>query len=250
MLRRRGHRVVFIAEESFEGTLAEKGFEERLMRLTPPSDEAEDPGQFWKDFIRDTAPVFRSPRSSSSRASSPRPSRRCATAPATSTSAWSRSSTRSAPTRSSRTTWSPFPPCRRRASPGCESSPATRPSSRMRSSLPLLRLPGRRPLALGRLSRRVRPGARPLQRSFDEFCRERGAPALPDLSSSTSPDLNLWLYPAEVDYPRERGLGDAWHNLESSVRATDAEWLPSRSRARTARSSTSASARSARPTSS
>ncbi|MET0957666.1 MAG: glycosyl transferase, partial [Solirubrobacterales bacterium] len=61
VLRRRGHRVVFIAEESFEGTLAEKGFEERLMRLTPPSEEAEDPGQFWKDFIRDTAPVFRRP---------------------------------------------------------------------------------------------------------------------------------------------------------------------------------------------
>ena len=31
------------------------------MRLTPPSDETEDPGQFWKDFIRDTAPVFRKP---------------------------------------------------------------------------------------------------------------------------------------------------------------------------------------------
>ena len=61
VLRRRGHRVVFIAEESFEGTLAEKGFEERLMRLTPPPEEAEDPGQFWKDFIRDTAPVFRKP---------------------------------------------------------------------------------------------------------------------------------------------------------------------------------------------
>ena len=61
VLRRRGHRVVFIAEESFEGTLAEKGFEERLMRLTPPAGSDEDPGQFWKDFIRDTAPVFRRP---------------------------------------------------------------------------------------------------------------------------------------------------------------------------------------------
>ena len=61
VLRRRGHRVVFIAEESFEGTLAAKGFEERLMRLNPPSEAGEDPGQFWKDFIRDTAPVFRKP---------------------------------------------------------------------------------------------------------------------------------------------------------------------------------------------
>jgi hypothetical protein len=99
VLRSRGHRVVFIAEESFAGTLEAKGFEERLMRLTPPAEEAEeDPGQFWKDFIRDTAPVFAGRRSSSSRGSSRRPSRRCATGPASSTSAWSRSSASSSPT--------------------------------------------------------------------------------------------------------------------------------------------------------
>ena len=61
VLRRRGHRVVFIVEESFAGALEEKGFEERLMRLTPPAEDEEDPGQFWKDFIRETAPVFRKP---------------------------------------------------------------------------------------------------------------------------------------------------------------------------------------------
>jgi UDP:flavonoid glycosyltransferase YjiC (YdhE family) len=61
VLRRRGHRVVFIVEESFAGTLEAQGFEERLMRLTPPPETEEAPGQFWKDFIRDTAPVFRKP---------------------------------------------------------------------------------------------------------------------------------------------------------------------------------------------
>ena len=63
ILRKRGHRVVFIIEESFAGTLEEKGFEERLMRLQPASagEAEEDPGQFWKDFIRDTSPVFRRP---------------------------------------------------------------------------------------------------------------------------------------------------------------------------------------------
>ena len=61
VLRRRGHRVVFIIEESFEGTLEKQGFEERLMRLTPPPEVEEVPGQFWKDFIRETAPVFRRP---------------------------------------------------------------------------------------------------------------------------------------------------------------------------------------------
>src|SRR4051794_26997755 len=59
VLRRRGHRIVFVIEESFAGTLEEKGFEERLMRLSPPPEQEEEPGQFWKDFIRDTAPVFR-----------------------------------------------------------------------------------------------------------------------------------------------------------------------------------------------
>ena len=59
VLRRRGHRVVFVVEESFAGTLEAKGFEERLMRLAPAPAQPEEPGQFWKDFIRDTAPVFR-----------------------------------------------------------------------------------------------------------------------------------------------------------------------------------------------
>ena len=61
VLRERGHRVVFIVEESFAGTLEARGFEERLMRLGPPPAQEEAPGQFWIDFIRDTAPVFRKP---------------------------------------------------------------------------------------------------------------------------------------------------------------------------------------------
>src|SRR5262245_44471141 len=59
VLREHGHRVVFVVEESFAGTLEAKGFEERLMRLGPPPEEPEVPGHFWIDFIRDTAPVFR-----------------------------------------------------------------------------------------------------------------------------------------------------------------------------------------------
>ena len=44
VLRRRGHRVVFVIEESFAGTLAEKGFEEALMRLGPAPEHEEEPG--------------------------------------------------------------------------------------------------------------------------------------------------------------------------------------------------------------
>jgi MGT family glycosyltransferase len=61
VLLERGHRVVFVIEESFAGNLEAQGFEERLMRLGPPPSEPEEPGQFWKEFIRETAPVFRKP---------------------------------------------------------------------------------------------------------------------------------------------------------------------------------------------
>ena len=61
VLRERGHRVVFVLEESFAGSLEAQGFEERLMRLGPAPETEEEPGQFWKDFIRETAPVFRKP---------------------------------------------------------------------------------------------------------------------------------------------------------------------------------------------
>ncbi|MEZ0074051.1 UDP:flavonoid glycosyltransferase YjiC (YdhE family), partial [Planotetraspora sp. GP83] len=64
VLRRRGHRVVFAAEASWKGKLEALGFEEDLVDLAPPAEEEQDAevrdaGQFWKDFIRDTAPEYR-----------------------------------------------------------------------------------------------------------------------------------------------------------------------------------------------
>src|SRR5713226_7929201 len=61
MLRRRGHRVVFAAEASWEGRLEALGFEEDLIDLGPPAAGNADPGQFWKDYIAQTAPEFRKP---------------------------------------------------------------------------------------------------------------------------------------------------------------------------------------------
>ena len=88
-----------------------------------------------------------------------------------------------------------------------------------------------------------------LHADFDAFCRERGAPPLPELEFvHSSPWLNLWIYPDEVDYPRARPLDSNWHNLQASVRTTDAPY-GARSAA-TSPSSTSASARSPRATSS
>ena len=61
--------------------------------------------------------------------------------------------------------------------------------------------------------------------AFSALCQERGAGPLPELEFMyESPWLNLTLYPDEADYARARPLGDSWHNLQSSVRATDAPW--------------------------
>jgi MGT family glycosyltransferase len=66
-----------------------------------------------------------------------------------------------------------------------------------------------------------------MQAEFSEFCVEHGAPPLPQLEFiHESPWLNLYLYPAELDYPRGTRLPATWHNLETSVRATDPAWKP------------------------
>ncbi|MHB1851409.1 MAG: glycosyl transferase, partial [Acidimicrobiales bacterium] len=73
-LRARGHRVVFSSELSWRGRLEALGFEEDLVALAPPADDDADgadraadddasaaAGQFWTDFVKETAPAFRLP---------------------------------------------------------------------------------------------------------------------------------------------------------------------------------------------
>ena len=226
VLRRRGDRVVFIIEESFEGALAEKGFEERLMRLTPPSDEAEDPGQFWKDYIRDTAPVFRRPTIEQLEGFI-------------------------APTFEALCDGARYVDERLveiidevRPDVIVEDNVVSFPALPA-SGLPWVRIVSCNPAEIkdpevppafsgypvadrsgwSDYREEYRRALGPLQQRFDEFCRDRGAPALDELEFiHTSPELNLWLYPSEVDYARAEPLTGGWHNLEASVRATDAAW--------------------------
>ena len=60
-LRARGARCLFVVEESFEGKLARRGFDEALMRLGPAPENPEAVGEGWAEFIRATAPEFRKP---------------------------------------------------------------------------------------------------------------------------------------------------------------------------------------------
>jgi MGT family glycosyltransferase len=228
ILRARGHRVVFIVEESFAGALEAQGFEERLMRLSPPPEEPEVPGQFWKDFIRETAPVFRKPTIE-------------------------QLGDFIAPTFEALVDGARFVDERLHeiiddvepdaiVLDNVVSFPALpasgRPWVRIVSCNPAeIKDPDVPPTFSGypagdrsgwdEFRDEFRRTHADLHASFDAFCRERGAPALPDLEFvHESPYLNLYLYPDEVDYPRARSLDGAWHNLQASVRSSDAAWEP------------------------
>ncbi|HEX5241187.1 MAG TPA: nucleotide disphospho-sugar-binding domain-containing protein [Candidatus Limnocylindrales bacterium] len=227
ILRERGHRVVFIVEESFAGTLEAKGFEERRMRLAPPPAEPEVPGQFWIDFIAETAPVFR-------------------------TSTLEQLQGFIAPTFSALIDGARYVDDRLReiideldpavivednvvAFPALPAS--GRPWVRIASCNPAeIKDPAIPPFSSGypvadrsawpTFLEEVDRTHRELWQGFDAFCRERGAPGLtwpaegPDFIHE-SPWLNLFLYPRDADYRRERPLSPTWHRLESSVRAID-----------------------------
>src|SRR4029079_12958014 len=65
---------------------------------------------------------------------------------------------------------------------------------------------------------------RPTWEAFDAFCREQGTAPLPELEfEHASAVLNLYVYPQVADYTDRRPLDtDRWRRLDSSVRATDA----------------------------
>lgn len=226
VLRRRGHRVVFIVEESFAGTLEAQGFEERLMRLTPPPETEEAPGQFWKDFIRDTAPVFRK-------------------------STKEQLAEFIAPTFQALTDGARYVDYRLLeiidelepdliVEDNVVSFPALlacgRPWARIASCNPTEVKDPEVPPPFSGLPARDRGGweeywvayreaHRAMHTEFSEFCQERGAPPLPaDDFIHESPWLNMYLYPDEIDYRRAYPLGETWHNLQASVRATDPAW--------------------------
>jgi MGT family glycosyltransferase len=226
VLRRRGHRVVFIVEESFAGTLEAQGFEERTMRLNPPPETEEAPGQFWKDFIRETAPVFRKPT-------------------------FEQLAEFIAPTFQALIDGSKYVDARLAEILGelgpdlvVEDNVVTFPAL-FASGAPWARIDSCNPLEIkdpdlppvfsglpsedrsgwGEFWEAYRAAHAEMHADFDQFCRERGAAPLPgDDFIHASPTLNLYLYPQEVDYPRREPLGPTWHNLGASVRATDPDW--------------------------
>jgi len=224
VLRDHGHRVVFVVEESFAGTLEGKGFQEATMRLAPPPEEPEVPGQFWKDFIRDTAPEFRKPTIV-------------------------QLETFLRPTWQALIDGSMYVNDRLASifddlAPDVivednviafASIPASgRPWARIVSCNPcelkdervppvFSGYPTRDPSSWGEFWTEYDRALGPQIAGFDTWLQEHGGPVLPGPRDYMyeSPFLNLYLFPEAVDYRRSRELPPTWHRLDSSVR-TDA----------------------------
>ena len=224
-LKARGHRVVFIIEESFEGTLAARGFEEALMRLGPRPEVEEAPGQFWKDFIRETAPVFRKP-------------------------------TIEQLGEFIQPTWQALLDGSRYVEPRLrEIFAELRPDVIVEDNVPAfpavvtagapwVRIVSCNPLELKDTAlppvfsgypMADRSGwdefraeydrtHREMWGSFDDWVQEQGAPPLADLEFIHTADLNMYLYPQEADYRRSRPLAGDWHRLDSCVRSGDGDF--------------------------
>jgi MGT family glycosyltransferase len=223
VLRDRGHRVVFIVEESFAGNLEAHGFEERLMRLGPPPEVEEEPGRFWKDFIRDTSPVFRKPTIE-------------------------QLSEFIEPTWRALCDGAAYVDDRLRdifeelqpdviVEDNVVGFPAVQHSAR-----PWVRITSCNPLELkdeaippvfsgypaGDRSRwdafreEYRRVIADLHGEFSSLFVERGAPPLPEGEFIHQSEwLNLYLYPAVLDYERGTPLAPTWHRLETCVRRSD-----------------------------
>jgi MGT family glycosyltransferase len=228
ILERRGHRVVFAAEASWKGRLEPLGFEEDLVDLAPPpeGDAEQDAGQFWTDFITETAPEFRRPTIE-------------------------QLATFIEPVWASLIDGATY--CQPqleaildRADPdvivedNVNAFPALlthgAPWVRIMSCNPLeLKDPELPPVFSGypiddrsgwhAFRAEYERTHRDTWERYNAFVVDNGAPPLPDLEFiHESEHLNLSVYPGIADYPRSRPIAPTWHRLESSVRETEEPW--------------------------
>jgi MGT family glycosyltransferase len=228
VLRRRGHRVVFAAEASWKGRLEPLGFEEDLVDLAPPGAGAaagQGAGQFWKDFVRDTAPEFRKPTIEQ-------------------LDTWVRP------------VWEELIGGAQYCQPQlAQIISRTRPDvivednvicfpALVTAGAPFVRIvscnpleakdPGIPPAFSGYPAadparwqvfrdeyERVH---RPAWAAFNAWVTGQGAPPLPDLEFIHPGTVNLYVYPELADYPRAQPLAPSWHRLDSSVRQTEEQF--------------------------
>lgn len=229
-LLKRGHRVVFAAERSWQGKLAALGFEEDLVDLAPApegeegaeGDDEQDAGQFWKDYIKAVSPEFRKTTAEQLET---------VTLPI----------------------WEELANGAKYCEPQLRAIiERVRPDviiednviafpALVTAGVPFVRIMSCNPLEVpgddiapvfSGLAEDDREGwaafraeyertHRPLWTSYDAWVQEQGAPPLPDLEFIHRGDENLYVYPEVLDYTEQRPLDETWHRLDSSVRETE-----------------------------
>ncbi|MGC4110645.1 MAG: glycosyltransferase [Nocardioides sp.] len=228
----RGHRVVFAAERSWTGRLAPYGFVEDLVDLAAPDpdageDAADAAGQFWIDFINETAPEFAKP-TVEQLATFVQPTYQALIDGATYCEPQLREII-----------------ARQRPDVVVEDNVVAFPAL-MTSDAAFVRIVSCNPLEVrGDDIAPVFSGYPADDRSgwdeflaefdrthdetwttFDTWCREQGAPGLPRRDfMHTSPHANIYVYPRELDYTDARPLDATWHRIDSSVRETDDQYV-------------------------
>ena len=233
LLLERGHRVVFASERSWQGKLSPFGFEERLIDLAEPAPDAteEAAGQFWTEFIAETAPEFRKSTTEQlttfvkptyqaliDGAMYSEPALRAiidevqpdvlvednvVLFPALTTSAGA---------------FVRIVSCNPLELPGDGIPP------RMSG------LPQDDPASWGPFLAEFERTHKDMWEHFNAWVVSRGARALPYLEFMPRDNAaNIYVYPEEADYVGDRPLDKSWHRIDSSVRRTEDEYvLPAR----------------------
>jgi MGT family glycosyltransferase len=224
----RGHTVVFAAEASWEGKLAPLGFVEALVDLAEPDPDAgeEAAGQFWIDFINETAPEFRKPTIE-------------------------QLGSFVAPTYQALIDGAKYCEPRlkeiiaeHRPDVVVEDNVVTFPAL-LTGDAPFVRIVSCNPLECR--GDKVPPTFsgypaddqsgwaefleefdrthQPVWDDFNTWVQQQGAPSLPPRDFiHTSSAANIFVFPEELDYTDARPLDHTWHRIDSSVRETDEEY--------------------------
>jgi MGT family glycosyltransferase len=224
----KGHTVVFAAERSWAGKLAPFGFVEDLVDLAEPDlDAAEEAaGQFWIDFINETAPEFAKP-TVDQLAAFVQPTYQALIDGAKYCEPQLRQIIG-----------------RHRPEVIVEDNVVSFPAL-MTSDGAFVRIVSCNPLEIrGDDVAPVFSGYAADDRTgwadfleefdrthdetwtaFDAWCQEQGTPPLPKRDfMHTSAHANIYVYPRELDYADARPLDATWHRIDSSVRETDDQY--------------------------
>lgn len=227
-LRERGHTIVFVAESSWAGKIEKYGFIEELVDLAEPAPEAVDgdAGQFWTDFIAETAPEFAKPTIA-----------QLETFIAPTFQALIDGAKYSEPRlREIIATHQPdvivednvvlFPALTTAGKPfvrfiSC--SPLEVPGSDVPP--PFSGLPSDDRAEWADYTAEYDRVLRPMWQDFDTWVQEQGGAPLPDMEFMPRDNAaTIYNYPAEADYTDRRPLDDSWTRIDSSIRETDEDY--------------------------